>query len=87
MLGCQCVLIAGRPRAGMALWVLAALLWFALGMYAVGTFKLIEALGLDFLPWLPPVFGVAAGLAWAAAFGGLLQRLAGMVARQARPGS
>ncbi len=49
---------------------------FPLGMYAVCTFKLAEALELDFLHALPPAFGLVAGLAWAAAFGGLLARLA-----------
>jgi tellurite resistance protein TehA-like permease len=48
---------------------------FPLGMYAVCTFDLIAALGLDFMHWLPPLFGAAALLAWALAFAGLLHRI------------
>ena len=50
---------------------------FPLGMYAVCTFDLIEALGLPFLDWLPRLFGAAALLAWSLAFVGLLHRIAG----------
>ena len=48
---------------------------FPLGMYAVCSFDLVTALRLDFLHWLPPVFGAAAVLAWLLAFGGLLHRI------------
>jgi len=56
---------------------------FPLGMYAVCTFDLIQALDLHFLQWLPPLFGTAAVLAWGLAFGGLLHRV-GQWARQRR---
>ena len=49
---------------------------FPLGMYAVCTFDLIHALDLPFLHWLPPLFALAAVLAWLVAFGGLLHRVA-----------
>ena len=49
---------------------------FPLGMYAVCTFDLIHALDLPFLHWLPPLFALAAVLAWVVAFGGLLHRVA-----------
>ena len=48
---------------------------FPLGMYAVCTLDLIRALELPFLAWLPPLFGLAAVLAWVAAFAGLLHRI------------
>lgn len=48
---------------------------FPLGMYAVCTLALARALDLDFLAWLPPLFGAAALLAWVLAFGGLLHRI------------
>ena len=52
---------------------------FPLGMYAVCTYDLIAAMGLDFLSWLPVLFGAAALAAWSMAFGGLLHRAAGAV--------
>ena len=45
---------------------------FPLGMYAVSTERMREALGLDFLAFLPPVFFYIALIAWAAAFLGLI---------------
>lgn len=47
---------------------------FPLGMYSACTFALCRALELDFLRWLPPLFGAAAVAAWALAFAGLLRR-------------
>ena len=55
---------------------------FPLGMYAVCTLEMAQALELGFLQGVPPVFGIAAGLAWVSAFGGLLGRLAGLVRRR-----
>lgn len=48
---------------------------FPLGMYAVCTYDLIAAMGLDFMDWLPALFGAVAAVAWSMAFGGLLHRL------------
>ncbi len=45
---------------------------FPLGMYAVCTLDLIRALELGFIAWLPPLFGLAAALAWALTFAGLV---------------
>lgn len=54
---------------------------FPLGMYAVSTQSMIEAMGLDFLSFLPPVFLYIALGAWALAFTGfafnLLRHLRG----------
>ena len=44
---------------------------FPLGMYAAGTHEMIEAMGFDFLGFLPPVFLYCGLAAWAAAFAGL----------------
>jgi len=44
---------------------------FPLGMYAAATSEMIEALGFDFLGFVPPVFFYAALAAWAAAAFGL----------------
>jgi tellurite resistance protein TehA-like permease len=44
---------------------------FPLGMYAAGTREMIEAMGFDFLGFLPPLFLYIAFAAWAAAFAGL----------------
>ena len=44
---------------------------FPLGMYAAGTDQLIQAMGFEFLGFLPPVFLYIALGAWAAAFAGL----------------
>jgi tellurite resistance protein TehA-like permease len=49
---------------------------FPLGMYTVCTLRLAQVLDLAFLMWLPRVFVVVALAAWAAAFLGLLRRLA-----------
>jgi tellurite resistance protein TehA-like permease len=49
---------------------------FPLGMYSVGTHEMAQAMALDFLGWLPPVFLYAALIAWAAAFAGLARHLA-----------
>lgn len=56
---------------------------FPLGMYAVATFKMAEAMDLDFLDAVPRVFFWAAFLAWVATFVGMIRA----VARQLRPGS
>ncbi len=49
---------------------------FPLGMYAASTHLMIDALDLEFLHFLPPVFLVIALAAWGAAFGGLAHDLA-----------
>lgn len=49
---------------------------FPLGMYAVCTHELIDAMGFDFLRWLPQTFGYVALVAWTAAFIGLAHSLA-----------
>jgi len=50
---------------------------FPLGMYAVATFRLIEALDWQFLLIVPLVFGFFAIFAWALAFAGLARQLTG----------
>lgn len=54
---------------------------FPLGMYAASTHELLEAMGFEFLDFLPPAFLLIALAAWAAAFAGLgfelLRRLRG----------
>lgn len=49
---------------------------FPLGMYAVATYKMAEALKLDFLDAIPKAFLALALLAWLAAFVGLLRSIA-----------
>jgi tellurite resistance protein TehA-like permease len=44
---------------------------FPLGMYAACTHELLEAMGFEFLDFLPPAFLLFALAAWAAAFAGL----------------
>jgi tellurite resistance protein TehA-like permease len=44
---------------------------FPLGMYAASTNEMIEAMGFDFLRFLPPVFLYIGLAAWTAAFAGL----------------
>ena len=44
---------------------------FPLGMYAAGTHEMVEAMGFDFLAFLPEVFLYAALAAWTAVFIGL----------------
>ncbi len=48
---------------------------FPLGMYAVSTDRMSEAMGFNFLEFLPPVFFYIALVAWAAAFAGLVSNL------------
>ena len=48
---------------------------FPIGMYAVATYRMIEAMGLDFLDPVPKVFLALALFAWLATFIGLLRRL------------
>jgi len=48
---------------------------FPLGMYAVATYKMAEAMDLGFLDGIPHFFFWAALLAWAAAFVGMLRSL------------
>lgn len=55
---------------------------FPLGMYAAGTHEMIEAMGLRFLAFLPPLFLYAALAAWLAAFAGLVRDLARRIARR-----
>lgn len=55
---------------------------FPLGMYAAGTHEMIEAMGLRFLAFLPPIFLYAALAAWLAAFAGLVRDLARRLARR-----
>jgi len=45
---------------------------FPLGMYAVGTDQMIEAMGFDFLEFLPTVFVYIALVAWTATFVGFV---------------
>lgn len=54
---------------------------FPLGMYAVATYRMIEAMDLGFLDPVPKVFLGLALFAWAATFLGLLRRLWGGLAR------
>lgn len=48
---------------------------FPLGMYAASTERMIEAMGFDFLGFLPPAFLYIALVAWAAAFIGFVRNL------------
>jgi tellurite resistance protein TehA-like permease len=48
---------------------------FPLGMYAVATYRMIEAMGLDFLDPVPKVFLALALFAWLATFIGLLRHM------------
>ncbi len=48
---------------------------FPLGMYSVCTFRMAQAMELDFLYFIPRYFMYVALLAWLAAFAGLLSRL------------
>jgi len=52
---------------------------FPLAMYTTGTLRLIEALDVPFLSFIPYVFIVLALLAWLATAGGLAIRLAGLL--------
>lgn len=49
---------------------------FPLGMYATSTHRMIAAMSLDFLWWLPQIFLYIALIAWSAAFTGMLLDLA-----------
>ena len=44
-------------------------------MYAVGTHEMVEAMGFDFLGWLPHAFVTIALLAWMASFVGFARSL------------
>ena len=55
---------------------------FPLGMYAVGTERMVEAMGFPFLGFLPPAFLAVALIAWTAAFAGLAFELAGRMRAQ-----
>lgn len=57
---------------------------FPLGMYAAATHAMEEALGLDLLGFLPPVFLYAALGAWGAALAGMIYEVTRRIAR--RPG-
>ncbi len=48
---------------------------FPLGMYSVCTHEMIEAMGVDFLGWLPQAFVYIALAAWSVAFVGLVLSL------------
>ncbi|MCC7079989.1 MAG: tellurite resistance/C4-dicarboxylate transporter family protein [Burkholderiales bacterium] len=57
---------------------------FPLGMYSAATYEMAESLKLDFL-WFPArIFLYTAIVAWAAAFFGLLRRLARLLTRRGR---
>jgi tellurite resistance protein TehA-like permease len=61
---------------------------FPLGMYAVSTHELVQAMAFGFLDFLPRIFLGAAFVAWSAAFAGLLHdvlRRLGIVRRRATP--
>ncbi len=61
---------------------------FPLGMYAVCTHEMIEAMGFDFLGWLPQAFVYVALVAWTVTFVGLvlsLMRRFGVIATPAAP--
>jgi tellurite resistance protein TehA-like permease len=49
---------------------------FPLGMYSACTYRLVEAMNLRFLAWLPVAFLYIALAAWLATFAGLVRRLA-----------
>jgi tellurite resistance protein TehA-like permease len=48
---------------------------FPLGMYSASTHEMVQALSVDFLAFLAPVFLYVALAAWAAAFVGLVRQL------------
>jgi tellurite resistance protein TehA-like permease len=58
---------------------------FPLGMYAVATYRMAEALKPEFLEPLPQVFLGLALAAWLTTFVGLLRRLGGGLAARRRP--
>jgi tellurite resistance protein TehA-like permease len=49
---------------------------FPLGMYSACSYRLIEAMGLSFLAWIPEAFLYIALAAWVATFAGLIRSLA-----------
>ena len=55
---------------------------FPLGMYAVATYRMAEAMDLDFLDAVPPVFLASPWSTWLVAFVGLLHRLWGGLVRR-----
>jgi len=62
---------------------------FPLGMYAVCTHEMIEAMGFHFLGWLPRTFVYVALVAWTLTFAGLVRSLLrrfGVIASPAAPG-
>ncbi len=59
---------------------------FPLGMYAVATYRMAEALKLEFLDPIPQVFLWLALAAWLATFAGLLRRLRGVLTRRGAAG-
>lgn len=57
---------------------------FPLGMYGAATYRMLDAIDLDGLDWLPVFVLVVALVAWAATFAGLVLQLAGPVVRRLR---
>ena len=53
---------------------------FPLGMYAVATFRMADALDLDFLDGIPRVFLGLALVAWLAVFIGMIRSLGRLIA-------
>ncbi len=59
---------------------------FPLGMYATSTHQMIQALGLDFLRFLPEIFVYVALVAWAMVFAGFARHLLRQMAAFRLPG-
>ncbi len=65
---------------------------FPLGMYTVSTFRMAQAMGMDFLMWIPKFFVYIALVAWAGTMAGLVYHLTTALRRspdvgEPKPGS